>query len=364
MPSDVIEQFSVLDRPSIKKIKQEILDRALDRHKKIERGECDVPIHYVPLPVATLYDLLGQLEYRSDSLSLAVPPPNPGWPARCKRKVKQLVASALRWLFIRQVEFNRVSLEHAREISEQLASADRNLAEFIASFGALKLQVHTFAERLARLESNGPRPSATVPSQSSVLSAENEHSFHQALWPFLKGRGPILAFQTGQIDLLKFLVSEGLDASGIETDADTVEKARDRDLPVEPGQPLAFLESCSDDSLDVVILGDSVWQQSAREVNRLLGMTWHKLRQGGLVLAMAKNSACREGPLPAAFAGSVKLIPVELLTYALESHCFWVADMLFWHPVSDEHDAVAQASKCWAYDLKQYHSYMLFGVRD
>jgi len=364
MSSDVVEPSSVLDRPSIKKIKREILDRALDRHRKIQRGECDVPIHYVPLPVATLYDLLAQLEFRANSLSLAVPPPCAGLVARCKRQVKQLVCKLLRWILMRQVEFNQVSLEHAREISEQLASADRNLGEFIASFAALKLQAHNLSERLRRLEYANQTAGKPIEPEPAFVAPESEHHLHQALWPFLKGRGPVLLLQTSQIDLLKFLISEGLDARGVETNAETIETAREQELPIESGEPAGCLGHYGDDSLDVVLLGEVIWQNSAQEVNRLLALVWRKLRQGGLVLARANNVACMEALLPVSNDQAVKAVPVELLTYVLESQCFWVADMLFWHPVSEQPDPVAQASKCWTYDVKQYRSYMLIGVKE
>ena len=52
---------------SIREIKETILRRARERQTKIERGEHDVPLHYTPLPLAKLFDLLGQLEYRETS---------------------------------------------------------------------------------------------------------------------------------------------------------------------------------------------------------------------------------------------------------------------------------------------------------
>src|SRR5262249_41222305 len=192
MSSDVIEQFSALERPSIRKIKQEILRRAFERDEKIERGECDVPMHYVPLPVAALYDLLGQLEYRCDSLSLAVPPMKPGFGQRSKRWLKHVLCKSLRWLFIRQVEFNTVAVEFSREMSEQLASADRNFGEFVASVSALKLQVHGLSERLSRVEAANSE-STHLPSQAPVAcSPKDEQPFYQAVLSFLKDRGPVI----------------------------------------------------------------------------------------------------------------------------------------------------------------------------
>jgi hypothetical protein len=363
MPSDVVQQFSQLERPSIKKIKEEILERARERHAKVERGECDVPIHYVPLPVATLYDLLGQLEYRCDSLALAVPPLRPGLGNRLKRQIKQMVGKALRWILIRQVEFNTVAVELAREASEQLASSDRNLGELIASVGALKLQVHTLRRRLDCLEAN-PAESSAQAIESDRPSSEDELSFHQALLPFLKDRGPLLIVQAGQIDLLKFLVSEGLDARAVEAGDEQVEAARERDLPIEQEDALTHLQTFAQGSLDGIFLGHTVPERSAREFSQLLGTAWQRLRPGGLLLVAAGNAACKRSSVTSPPAqDSARIMPVEMLTYVLESHSFWVADMLFWRPLSHNDAPVAQASKGRSFDLKQYSDYLLVGVK-
>ena len=84
---------------SIREIRDDIERRALERQSKIQRGEIDVPIHYFPVSVTTLYDRLSQLDYRTDFLSLAVPPRERSLLGRCKAGLKALVCRCLRWLF-------------------------------------------------------------------------------------------------------------------------------------------------------------------------------------------------------------------------------------------------------------------------
>ena len=141
--------------PSVEEIKIAILERARERQASIARGALNVPLRYTALPLTALLDLLSQWEYRRDSLGLAVPAPGPGLGARLNRFCKTLVCTSLRWLLMRQVEFNSAALRHAQVLAEFLAVVDRNQAECVAALTSLKLQVHAQAERIARLES-GP----------------------------------------------------------------------------------------------------------------------------------------------------------------------------------------------------------------
>ena len=101
--------------PTIHDIKEEVLHRARERQASLSRGAYDVPLRYSPAQLTGLLDLLSQLEYRCDFLSLAVPPPHPAISERIKRFFKILVCKSLRWLMIRQVEFNAVALQQARQ---------------------------------------------------------------------------------------------------------------------------------------------------------------------------------------------------------------------------------------------------------
>src|SRR5438552_14924181 len=76
---------------SIKEIRADIEERALERQVKIQRGEIDVPIHYFPVSVTTMYDRLAQLDYRVDFLGLAVPLPEPSFLGRMKVAAKAFV---------------------------------------------------------------------------------------------------------------------------------------------------------------------------------------------------------------------------------------------------------------------------------
>ena len=137
---------------TIHEIKEDILQRARLRQASIERGAYDVPLRYSPLPLARLLDLLSQLEYRRNSLELAVPPPHRALRERLKRFFKNFICKCFRWLLIRQVEFNTVALEHAQEAARLLDLADQNHGDVTAAVTALRLQINSLGQRLSRLE--------------------------------------------------------------------------------------------------------------------------------------------------------------------------------------------------------------------
>src|SRR5437660_743668 len=83
-----------------------------DLKRSIQRR---VPLHHVPLPVEDLFRHETELAYRRDFLDLAVPPAGPTFRDRAKTFVKRLLRTTLRWVLIRQVEFNGVLLEQVRE---------------------------------------------------------------------------------------------------------------------------------------------------------------------------------------------------------------------------------------------------------
>src|SRR5262249_3162759 len=141
---------------TIQDIKEAILQRTRQRQAGLERGAYDVPLHFRPVPLAALLDQLSQLEYRCNFLDLAVPPPHPAFRERIKRFFKGLGCKGLRWLLIRQVEFNGVALEPARTAATLAALADKNHGDLLAALTALRLQVHDLDERISRLEGEQP----------------------------------------------------------------------------------------------------------------------------------------------------------------------------------------------------------------
>jgi SAM-dependent methyltransferase len=344
---------------SIAEIKEQILQQARARQTRIERGAYDVPLRYAPLPLAELLDYLGQWEYRRDSLALAVPPASPGLGARLSRLCKSLVSKSLRWLLIRQVEFNTAALRHGRVLAEVLAVVDKNQAELLAAMTNLKMEVHTLAQRAAQLEGSLPNPNGAAPQLAPEDTADNGAA-HQSYLNYLVGEGGgsasrrrerVLVLGSGRGDFLRFLVAEGIAAEGIDTDAELVDYCRERELPAAQASCADYLQGLANDGLSGIVLESRAAAVPARELGELIGLCWTRLKKGGVLIVEVEN--------PLHF-GAIH-VPIELLHFLFESRCFVVVDSAFSAPASSEVACIVQSSQGGAFDLKDYRRYAVIG---
>jgi hypothetical protein len=371
------EATSATRPPAIQEMKEEIRRRALERQARIERGEYDVPIRYTPLPVLELLDLLAQLEYRVPSLDLAVPPWKPSWPERLKRFLKKGVCTALRWLLIRQVEFNTIALQQGRESARLHALADQNLGEFKAALTALKLQMHALAERLTQLEgrpmrarsrvalrhqaahgwtANGEAEGNEIRSISDAFPENTEEAglAYPAYLNYFKGRCNVLVLGAQRGDFLKVLLSEGIPARGVDADAQFAQFCCERELPVECAELSTYLARQEDGALGGIYFDLSYSSFTPRELGPLLGGCWAKLQKGAAVMVATRN------PVRGVYEeANGSQLPAELLTFLIESQSFSVVDCFFSDPVDPEQPSVRRGDE--VFDSKQYRSCAVVG---
>jgi hypothetical protein len=336
---------------SIREIKDEVLRQVHERQAYLERGEYDVPLGDTPLPLARLLDLLGQWEYRRDFLDLAVPPPVPGLGARLKRFLKKTVTTSLRWLLIRQVEFNSAALEHARVLTETLTQADRHRSEVVAAVLALKLQVHALTQRLARLE---PSQASEFRPQGAVESLPDKSPSYQAYLEHFREYASVLDLDSGRGEFLKFLMAEGIPARGCEPDPALAEYCRDRELPVVCTDSMTLLGQLAEASLGGIHLGPTAARLPPHELVLLLARCWTKLDQGGVLIAEAANPGC-------AVSSTGPQILAEWLAFLFERQGFTVVDHVFSLPISAEAAVVARTAFARPFDQRQYQCYAVVG---
>jgi hypothetical protein len=332
-------------RQTIRELKEEIRKKAEIRQAQIERGEYDIPLRYSPLSTSELFDLLGQVEYRRDFLELAVPPPEPSLVAKIKRAGKKFVATALRWLMIRQVEFNTLSLEHARESSRIHALADKNVGELFAAVAALRLQMNALAQRLETLEVGRTDTGLATPE-----TAEQEicQEGYEAYLQHLKNRAKVLVADCQRGDLLRLLISEGIHAQGVDADPNLAEYCLERDLPVVCARGLDHLAGLQDDSLDGLFLGLAARPLPPRDIGMLLSVSWTKLRKEGVLIVEMKS--------PGSVVGQPR-IPAELLSFLVESSSFDVAEFIFSGALRRDITPVVQSSSQQPFDQRMYRTY-------
>ena len=100
---------------------------------------------------------------------------------------------------------------------------------------------------------------------------------------------PVLDVGCGRGELLGLLRDAGIDAKGVDADADMVAYARGEGLDVEQTDALAYLEAQSDGSLGGIFAGQVVEHLPPAALFRLLELAAVKLRPGGLLVAETIN---------------------------------------------------------------------------
>ncbi len=220
--------------------------------------------------------------------------------------VKRLLRPFLRWyvepLAAEQRSFNDAVLKLVDDLYE---TADR--AE--AGREAAKRLATELEERLARLErrpsaaSPAAPPATTVAAQPAAAAIPDYFAFEARMRgstesvrarqaPYVedfRGHAPVLDAGCGRGELLSLLREAGIEARGVDADADMVAYARGEGLDVEQADVIAHLEGVADGSLGGVYAGQLVEHLPPPALLRLLELAAAKLRPGGLLVAETIN---------------------------------------------------------------------------
>src|ERR671936_2343895 len=100
---------------------------------------------------------------------------------------------------------------------------------------------------------------------------------------------PVLDVGCGRGELVGLLREAGVEARGVDADADMVAFARGEGLPVEQADLLAYLEGLDDGELGGVFADQVVEHLPPPALVRLLELAAAKLRPGGLLVAETIN---------------------------------------------------------------------------
>jgi SAM-dependent methyltransferase len=219
--------------------------------------------------------------------------------------VKRALRPFLRWyvepLAAEQRGYNDALLKLVDDLSE---TADRANSRDEASRRSLT----ELEERLARLErrpraDGAPAPAQTVAAQPAAAafpdyfayearmrgSTETVRDRQRIYVDDFRDAAPVLDVGCGRGELLALLREAGVEARGVDADADMVAYARGEGLEVEQADALAHLESLADGSLGGVFAGQVVEHLPPAALVRLLELSARKLRPGGLLVAETIN---------------------------------------------------------------------------
>jgi SAM-dependent methyltransferase len=234
------------------------------------------------------------------------------WPVTAEREagggIKGLAKRALRKLMRWYVEplasdqrvFNDSVLKLVDALSERAdaSAAGREQAERL---------VRELEERLTRLERRGTAGAAqvapTVAAQPAAANVPDYFAFESRMRGSVdairerqrmyvddfRGNAPVLDIGCGRGELLGLLREAGIDARGIDADADMVAYARGEGLDVEQADLVEHLERLTDESLGGIFMGQVVEHLPAGVLVRALRLAAAKLRPGGLLVAETIN---------------------------------------------------------------------------
>jgi SAM-dependent methyltransferase len=170
-------------------------------------------------------------------------------------------------------------------------------------------RVQELEERLLRLERRpaGPAP-ATVAPQPRAAAVPDYFAFESRLRgstdavrerqrPYverLRGHAPVLDLGSGRGELLALLREAGIEARGVDADADMVAFTRGEGLEVEQATAHDALERAADGSLGAITALQVVEHFPPADIVWLLVLAHAKLRPGGLLILETINPATVE----------------------------------------------------------------------
>jgi O-antigen chain-terminating methyltransferase len=215
--------------------------------------------------------------------------------------VKQALRRLMRWyvepLAAEQRGFNDAALKLLDDLSERL-DGEREARE------RAERLLHEVEERLLRLERRGPAaPPATVAAQPRAETLPDYFAFESKMRgstdcvrraqrayveDFLDA-APVLDVGCGRGEFLELLRDAGVEARGVDADADMVAYARGEGLDVEQADALEHLAGLAEGSLGGIFLAQVVEHLPPGALLRLLELAHTRLRPGGLLVAETIN---------------------------------------------------------------------------
>src|SRR4051794_834587 len=221
-----------------------------------------------------------------------------GWVAL---PVKKALRPLLRWyvepLAHEQRMFNDVVLKMIDGILEEVDRGERSREEAVRTLGELE-------ERLTRVERRGGGAApATVAAQPAQAAVPDYFAFEARMRgstgdvrerqrPYVddfRDAAPVLDVGCGRGEFLSLLRNAGIEAKGVDADADMVAYARGEGLEVEQVDALAYLEAQPEASLGGIFMAQVVEHLPPPALFRLLELSARALRPGGVLVAETIN---------------------------------------------------------------------------
>jgi SAM-dependent methyltransferase len=235
------------------------------------------------------------------------------WPVTAEREagggpkgiLKRILRKLMRWYVEPMAADQRVYNDSLLKLVDALS--ERGDAAAAARERAERL-LRELEERLTRVERRGPAGGrapapATVAPQPAAASLPDYFAFESRMRgsvDAIRGRqrpyvddfrdaAPVLDLGCGRGELLALLREAGVEARGIDADADMVAFARGEGLDVEQADLVDYLQEAEDSSLGGIFMGQVVEHLPPGVLVRALELAAQKLRPGGVLVAETIN---------------------------------------------------------------------------
>ncbi len=144
---------------------------------------------------------------------------------------------------------------------------------------------------------NGGSESGNVLSSLDVLTLEQRvhgsprtvQDRQQVYLQYFRGCKEVLAIGCGRGELLQLLAQEGIRARGTEANPTLVGYCRDNELDVSRVDPLEYLESCEDASLDGIVLSRFAGHQPPALLIKMFNLCHEKLADDSVLVIETPN---------------------------------------------------------------------------
>jgi SAM-dependent methyltransferase len=234
------------------------------------------------------------------------------WPVTAEREagggpkglVKRVLRKLMRWyvepLAADQRVYNSAVLKLVDALSERADAA-------AASNERARRLLRELEERLTRVERRGggaaSAPPPTVAAQPAAAALPDYFAFESRMRGSVdairerqrryvedfRAAAPVLDIGCGRGELLQLLREAGVEARGIDADADMVAYARGDGLDVEQADLVEYLQRLDDGSLGGIFMGQVVEHLPPGVLVRSLELAARKLRPGGVLVAETIN---------------------------------------------------------------------------
>jgi SAM-dependent methyltransferase len=228
--------------------------------------------------------------------------------------VKKVLRKLMRWyvepLAADQRAFNDSALKLVDQLFEEVDALFGHLGRLEGELAERREDARRLGEleeRLTRVERRpagaGAPVAVTVAAQPAAAALPDYFAFEsrmrgrtedirerqRAYLDDFRDAAPVLDVGCGRGEFLGLLREAGVEARGVDADADMVAFARGEGLEVEQGDALAYLEQLADGSLGGIFLAQVVEHLPPPALVRLLELAHAKLRPGGVLVAETIN---------------------------------------------------------------------------